>query len=284
MPELLLLVGDLTKARNDNHLRFSRGFERAGWKVASIDHDGLEVRANRLLIAGREPASFDLIWPLGFGPHGTFFDRMQLLQSLTASAFVTSPDALLYLHGKHRWLERMPETHTSAAPDYLYSVVSAGGDWILKPTAGSYGRDVQLVKAGDASLEQIRELCAELGYLMAQRFIPEVANGEKRTLIAAGTLIGTYKRIPAGELTSNLAAGGRAVPARLTAAERLLVEPIARELADLGAGFASIDTVHPHLMEVNVANPGGLETLEQLDGEDLTDAVVRAIIDALMPA
>jgi len=281
MPELLLLVGDLAKARNDNHIRFARGFERAGWQVTVADHDTLEIRHNRLLLADRDPDSFDLIWPLGFGRQDSFLDRMQLLKSLPASCrFVNSPDVLLYLHGKHRWLDLMPETHTSTRPAYLHSVVSAGGDWILKPTAGSFGRDVHLFTAGSATLEAVEAVsrAAGGGYLIAQRFVAGIREGEKRTLIAGGLPIGTYRRIPTDGLTSNLAGGGRPEPARLSAEELGLVEPIAADLRRLGAGYAAIDTVFPYLMEVNVANPGGLETLESLEGLDLTDRAVEGIL------
>ena len=280
MPELLLLVGDVAKANNDNHLRFTRGFAQAGWKVIRADHEAIEVRHNALLVAGRDPRSYDLVWPLGFGQQVTFFDRMQLLAATDGIRFVNSPDVLVYLHGKHRWLEAMPETHTSTRPEYLYRVLSSGGDWVLKPTAGSFGRDVYLLREGQARLTEIEEICTTLGsgYLMAQRFVPGIRDGEKRTLVAGGSIIGTYLRIPTDGLTSNLTNGGNPEQTCLTGDEMALIEPIARQLAELGAGFSAIDTVYPFLMEVNVANPGGLETLETIEGRDHTDQVVRAII------
>jgi len=280
MPNLLLLVGDPAKARNDNHQRFAAGFERAGWQVTVEDHEALEVRANKLVVAGRDPGFYDLIWPLGFGRQISFLDRMQLLKGLNNRKFVTSPDVLLYLHGKHRWLDAMPETHTSCDTDYLFAVITGGGDWIVKPTAGSYGRDVHLVREGQATLAELVHLAAatDNGYLMAQRFVPEIAAGEKRTLIAGGRMIGSYLRRPEDGVSSNLATAGRAEETCLTDAERVLIEPIARELADLGAGFAAIDTVYPYLMEVNVVNPGGLETIETVEGRDRTDLAVESII------
>jgi glutathione synthase/RimK-type ligase-like ATP-grasp enzyme len=280
MPDLLLLVGDPAKARNDNHRRFERGFREAGWCVTVADHDALEVRRSRLVVGDRDPASFDLIWPLGFGRYATFFDRMQMLSQLQGTRFVTAPDVMVSLHGKHRWLDAMPETHTSTNAKYLHEVVSSGGDWVIKPTAGSYGRQVRLFRAGEATIEDVARLCRELdgGYLMAQRLIPEIAAGEKRTLVAGGTILGTYLRRPGQGITSNLAAGGSSAPACLTEAEVDLVEPIARELAVLGAGYAAVDTVFPYLMEVNVANPGGLETIEGLGGGDLTTLAVQSIV------
>lgn len=279
MPELLLLVGDSAKARNDNHIRLPEAFRRAGWDVTVADHDAVELSAGRLLLAGSPPDQFDLIWPLGFGRQVTFFDRMQLLKSLPGRSFVSSPDALVWLHGKHRWLDLMPETHTSARADTLLDVVTSGGDWILKPPAGSYGRDVHLIRAGAVSRAEIQSLLAAAagGYLMAQRYLPDIRHGEQRTLVAGGRIIGTYTRLPGTGVTSNLATGGRPERGALTPAQRALVAPIARDLAEQGAGFAAVDTVSEYLMEVNVANPGGLETLETLEGTDHSDAVVQAI-------
>lgn len=282
MPELLLLCGDPAKARNDNHKRLPRGFERAGWAVTCADHDTVEITGNRLTIADRHPDDFALIWLLGFGQQVTFFDRLQLLEQLPPARFVTSPHALTYLHGKHRWLELMPETHTSTRPERLHAVISSGGDWVVKPTAGSYGRDVTLFRAGTATPDAVERLwrASGSGYLMAQRFLPAIGDGETRTLIAGGRPIASYLRLPDDGLKANLAAGGRATTACPTAAERAVIESIARDLAVLGVGFAAVDTVGTRLMEVNVANPGGLETLERLSGRDYTDEVVRAIIEA----
>lgn len=280
MPELLLLIGDSAKARNDNHLRLPAAFERNGWTVTVADHDSVELQRGTLRLAGATPDRFDLIWPLGFGRQATFFDRMQLLKTLPDRRFVNSPDALVWLHGKHRWLELMPETHTSARSETLFDVVTSGGDWILKPPAGSYGRDVVLIRQGAITLDRIQALISASGegYLMAQRYLPEILDGELRTLVAGGEIIGTYCRLPGENLTSNLATGGRPVPGGLTVAQQAMVQRIAADLIRLGAGFAAVDLVGERLMEVNVANPGGLETLANLGVKDLAEQTVAAIL------
>jgi glutathione synthase/RimK-type ligase-like ATP-grasp enzyme len=286
MPEMLLLVGDPARARNDNHVRIAAGFRRAGWGVTVADHDAIEISNNGLLLADRSLKEFDLLWPLGFGRFDTFFDRMQLLAGLE-TRFVNSPDVLVYLHGKHRWLDRMPETHTSASPERLHAAIARGGDWVLKPTAGSFGRDVHLLREAEVTQGAVEAICVSLGsgYVMAQRFLPEVRHGEKRTLIAGGRPVGSYLRIPADGLVSNLSAGGRSERTTLSGEELALVLPIARDLAALGAGFCAVDTVHPYLMEVNVANPGGLATLSELEGCDPTDRAIASILEWLnLPA
>jgi hypothetical protein len=286
MPELLLLVGDAAKARNDNHQRLPAAFRDAGWQVQIADHDQIEMHGGALQLALSADAQdavplagFDLIWPLGFGRLATWFDRMQILASLPEQKFVVSPAALVWLHGKHRWHALMPETHTSASAARLHAVVTSGGDWVLKPPAGSYGRDVRVIRAGAISSDEVHDHLRSSGegYLMAQRYLPEVEAGEQRTLVAGGELIATYTRLPGAGQTSNLATGGQAVPGNLSDAQRKLVAGLAAELAELGAGFAAIDLVGERLMEVNVANPGGLGTLAEIGTGDFAPAVVAAI-------
>jgi glutathione synthase len=277
--QILFLHGDPAKARNDNHLRLPAAFAEAGWSVACEDHESLAIQGNELRLAGRDPADFELLWLLGFGRQVSFFDRMQMLATLPTANFVISVDALVYLHGKHRWRQYMPETHTSSNPEYLEEQLKQGGRWILKPTAGSYGRDVEKIDSISQGRKVIRTLTSRYpdSYLMLQRYIDEIAGGEKRSLVAGGAIIGSYLRIPTRDFRANVAEDAEVAETELTDAERQLVSSIAAELADLGVGFAAIDTVYPYLMEVNVANPGGLQTLAGLGATEAARQTVSAV-------
>jgi glutathione synthase len=277
--QILFLHGDPEKARNDNHLRLPAAFEAAGWATLCRDHESLAIECNELRLAGFNPADFQLLWPLGFGRQVSFFDRMQMLATLPAENFVVSVDALVYLHGKHRWRQYMPETYTSSNPAYLEAQLKQGGSWILKPTAGSYGRDVVKIDSASQGRQVLQTLTSRYpdSYLMLQRYIDAVVSGEKRSLVAGGTIIGSYLRVPNQDFRANVAADARVATTELTDAEHKLVSTIATELADLGAGFAAIDTVYPYLMEVNVANPGGLETLASLGQTTAASDVVAAL-------
>jgi glutathione synthase/RimK-type ligase-like ATP-grasp enzyme len=280
MPEIVFLLGDVAQARNDNHLRLPRGFHGAGWRVTELPHDCVRVAAGHLRFAGLDPARFDLVWPLGFGRQSSFLDRMQLLRQLDQRRLVNSADTLVYLHGKYHWLKLMPETHAGNDVAELARIIASGGDWVLKPPAGSYGRDVQLLREGEDPTAALRSLTAddEALYCIVQRYVPEIRQGETRTIVAGGRIIGSYLRVPRDELRANLAASATPQPATLSATELALVRQLAGELQEAGAGFAAVDTAHGFLMEVNIANPGGLATLESLYGEDPTPATVAAVI------
>jgi hypothetical protein len=279
MPDIAFLLGDTALARHDNHRRLPAAFRAAGWEVTLLSHEAVRLGPCGVDIGAQDPGRFELIWLLGMGRAHTFFDRMQLLRLLPQDRFVVGVDALVYRHAKYAWWRHMPETYASTDPEYLKSKLAGGGDWVVKPPAGSYGRDVIRVVDDAAGAEAIDRLTGNgLGqYCLLQRYVPQVEHGEKRTLIAGGRIVGSYLRLPGPDLRANLAAGGTPHPTTLTAPERDLVETVAGELAAGGAGFAAVDTVFPHLIEVNLANPGGLATLELLYREDFAGKVVRAV-------
>jgi len=279
MPEILFLVGDVAQARNDNHRRLPAGFRAAGWDVTILPHDAVRLNRGVVQLGSHDPKRFQLIWVLGFGRWVTFLDRMQLLRLLDQNRFVTAIDALIHLHGKTSWSAHLPETYVANDLAFLQSILDAGGDWVIKPTAGSFGRDVVRIKGDDAGRAALHQFVGpEPGrYCLLQRYLPAAASGEKRTLVAEGRIIGTYSRRPGADFRANLAAGASAEPAGLSAGEMRLVQTLARDLAASGVGFAAIDTVFPHLMEVNIVNPGGLATMASLYGEDFTPAVIDAV-------
>jgi glutathione synthase len=281
MRRIAFLVGDTRIARNDNHLRLPRAFTEAGWEVSELPQEIVRLEPRGVRLGETSPAHFDLIWLLGLGRAETFFDRMQLLRQLPQEQFVTRVDALVYLHAKYGWWRHMPETHASNDPQHLNAVVQQGGEWVVKPGAGSYGRDVVRVSPGHDAAAAIERMTAGGRYCLLQRFVPQVASGETRTLVAGGRIIGSYLRVAEADFRTNLAQGASARPTTLEAGERRLVEAVAEELLREGIGFAAVDTVYPYLIEVNLANPGGLGTLADLYGRDFSGDVVAAIAAAL---
>lgn len=285
MPEIAFLLSDVRLARHDNHRRLPRAFRGAGWSVSELPQDAVTLTPAGVMLGDTSAEGFDLIWLLGMGRADTFFDRMQLLHMVSPQRFVVCVDALMYWHAKYAWWRHMPETHASCDAGYLKGLLARGGVWVLKPAAGSFGRDVTRLTADDAGYAAIDRLTGDESprFCLLQRYVPEIEQGEKRTLVAGGQIIGSYlRRTAAGatdEFRSNLSLGGSAAPTRLDPAEHALVQTLAGDLAARGVGFAAVDTAYPYLMEVNLASPGGLATLHQLSGIDPAPAVVSAIAE-----
>ena len=265
---------------NDNRERLPAAFEAAGWRAALLLHESLGLTADGVAArdaAGRMVplASFDLVWILGFGGRTSFLDRMQMLKTLDQARFVNTVDALVYLHGKFDLAEFGPETHASADVDALMAIVAGGGRWVAKPTAGSFGRDVFLLGAGDIHCRAVFEHLTGRGagrYCLLQRYVEEAEHNEKRVVVAGGDIIGAYAKTG-----GNLAAGAVARRTELDAGETALIRKVVARLRARGVRFAGIDLAAPHVLEANVANPGGLSTLEQLTGVDPAPAVVGAL-------
>ena len=273
--------------RNDNHERLPRAFAKAGWQVAACRHESLALVERRVVARTTAGALIDLAgcdayFVLGFGPAASFLDRMQILRGLAQSRFVNTVDALIHLHGKVSLQLAcadvpQPNTHLSNDAAKLAAVVADGGDWIAKPPAGSFGRDVFHLRAGAANVRAILAHLTRGGrYALLQERIDTAGQSEKRVLLAAGQIVGAYGKRPADH-RANLDVGALAHATALTLPEQATVTRLAARLNALGVRFAAVDLAAGQVLEINLANPGGLATCEAVAGVDPAPRVAAAL-------
>ncbi len=274
-PSIVFLISPGTD-HNDNHIRLPKAFSDAGWRVIVCSHDDVHYQHNQVKIAQHAATSVDLVWPIGFGPQHTFLDRAQLLGLIPQHYLITPIHTLLGLHGKSAWLDTAPLSIVSVNTTQLVEFAKThGGQWVLKPPAGSFGAFVQHIKHPD---EVIAATQSRPGYWVLQRYIEDIVQGEVRTIVCGSKIIGSYRRIPQkGALTANLATHANPVSHELSQAEVRLVSQIHRDLCKQHVGFAAIDTCGGYLIEVNLANPGGLATLSELYHRDHGAEVVGCV-------
>lgn len=272
-----LLSSGFGEPSNDNLERIARAFADAGWEVARLIYETLALTARGVSACGARGGAaaldgFDLVWLFGFGRRQTFLDRMHLLRLVPQDRFVNTVDALVLLHGKLGLPEFQPETYASSDPAALVQRIASGGQWVVKPMAGSFGRDVARVEGnGPHTKHVLRRLTAQGGYCVLQRYVPDAATREKRVIVAGDRIIGAYAK------AGNVSAGAVPRPAELSREETELALGVVARLNVLGARFAGIDLAWPYVFEANIANPGGLATLEALTGADPTPRVVEAV-------
>lgn len=155
------------------------------------------------------------------------------------------------------------------------------GDVILKPLDGMGGMGIFRVKADGLNLGSILEQLTHFGTqtIMAQRFLPEVVEGDKRVLLIDGEVVShSLARIPQGsEVRGNLAAGGKGVAMPLTAREREVAEALGPTLAARGLLLVGLDLIGGWLTELNVTSPTCFQEISAQAGLD----VARQFIDAL---
>jgi glutathione synthase len=145
------------------------------------------------------------------------------------------------------------------------------GDIVVKPLYGGAGSGVVRLGPDDPNLDAILELHALIGRegVVAQKFIPAVAAGDKRILLVDGEPIGAINRIPArGQVRSNLAKGGRAEAVELTDRDKAICETIGLELKVRGLLFVGIDVIGDYLTEINVTSPTGAQQLHRFGGQN----------------
>jgi len=230
---------------------------------------------------------FNLIWLLSLGKRQSFLDKIQLLRLVERDVrVINSTNALLHLRSKYGLTQQStlfqhPETHASNQLAPLAEVIARGGQWILKPPAGSMGSQVFLLDRETSNYRDIlRHMLGlhEDQYLLLQAYLPEITSGEKRVLMAGGEIMGCYLRLPAEDHRTNLAQGAQAERATLSHQEIALAHTIGAFCQTEGAEFIGIDMVYPYIIEINIVNPGGLGTLQGLGIDLPADRLIQQII------
>jgi len=176
-----------------------------------------------------------------------------------------------------------PPTLITSDVEAIYDFRARHGDMVLKPLYGGGGSGVARLKADDPNLDALIELHTMIGRepVIAQKFLPAVAKGDKRILLVDGEPVGAINRVPAdGQVRSNLRVGGRAEQVELTARDRELCAIIGPQLKARGLLFVGIDVIGDYLTEINVTSPTGAQQLKRFSGIDAT-AVMWDRIEAI---
>lgn len=162
----------------------------------------------------------------------------------------------------------IPPTLVSANSEQLKQFVSEHSDAIFKPLDAMGGASIFRVKADDPNINVIIETMTDHGqhHIMAQRFLPEIKQGDKRILLINGEPIPyALARIPAeGETRGNIAAGGRTQGVDLTERDYWLCEQIKPTLQTKGLHFVGLDVIGDYITEINVTSPTCIRELDAL--------------------
>ena len=158
-------------------------------------------------------------------------------------------------------------------------------DIVIKPLDGMGGMGVFRVGSDGLNLASIVETLGENGArtLMVQRFLPEIAQGDKRVLLIGGEVVPfSLARIPQGnEIRGNLAAGGKGVAMPLTEAEKRIAERLAPILNQRGLFLVGLDLIGGYLTEINVTSPTCFVEITEQSGFDVSQFFIKALEKAL---
>ena len=190
------------------------------------------------------------------------------------------PEKLLVLN----YPQLMPATIITSRIEVIQEFREKYGDIILKPLYGNGGAGVFKINYNDKNFVALFELFQmnSTEPLIAQEFLPEVINGDKRIILLDGEILGAINRIPQkGEIRSNMHVGGKAVATELSIDEIKICEQIGSTLKEHGQIFVGIDVIGGKLTEINVTSPTGLQELEKFESKNLASKVWDKLISKI---
>jgi glutathione synthase len=178
-----------------------------------------------------------------------------------------------------------PPTLVTRSAEAIRQFHAEQHDIILKPLDGMGGTGIFRVGPDGMNLGAIIETLNQDGAVsvMVQRYLPEIAAGDKRLLLIGGKVAPfVLARIPqGGEVRGNLAAGGKGVAQPLTDADRVVAEALAPVLAARGLLLVGLDMIGNRVTEINVTSPTCFQEIQQQTGFDVAAMFVDALEAAL---
>lgn len=184
-----------------------------------------------------------------------------------------------------RFPQCSPPNTVSRRADILRAFISEHRDVILKPLDGMGGSQIFRVREDDPNISVIIETLTLHGQqqIMAQRYLPEIVDGDKRILMIDGEPVPyCLARIPqAGETRGNLAAGGRGEARPLTERDRWIAAQVGPELRRRGLLFVGLDVIGDYLTEINVTSPTCIREIDAAYDTDIGGKLMDCIAEQL---
>ena len=172
----------------------------------------------------------------------------------------------------------MPPTIFTSRDSDIISFIKQNKLSVMKPINGHSGNNIKLLKYR-INKTFLNKYIKKHGYVMCQKFLPGIVNGDKRVFILNGKVVGSFSRIPKkGSFLSNLSKGGRVGFSKPTIKEKRISNLIAKKLKKDGIYFAGIDFISEKLNgDINVTSPTGLKNYFDLTGINLAKTFWKEI-------
>ena len=181
--------------------------------------------------------------------------------------------------------ECIPVTLVSSNIKKLSEFISKIKTAVVKPLDGMGGTDIFKLTKGDKNIEEVLLKITNQGsrFIMAQEFLPEIKNGDKRILLINGKPVDyALARIPAaGSFKGNLAAGAKGVGQPLSARDRHLCSQIAPMLIEKELMFVGLDVIGDYITEINVTSPTCIRELDSQFDLNISSMLLDEIEDKL---
>jgi len=267
-----------------DRLSYDHGrIEARGWPLTVRRMRGDHVTLGEEMLL--DLSQMDVVWLRQDPPFDMFYiTTTHLLQRLTPGTLVVNdpfwvrnfPEKLLVLD----FPDLTPPTAIARDLETIRAFRARHGDIILKPLYGNGGAGVFHLPQSDRNLSALHEMFTGFSRepLIVQKFLPEVAAGDKRVILVDGEPAGAINRVPgAGETRSNMHVGGRPEKVALSDRDREICARIGPLLRERGQVFVGIDVIGDWLTEINVTSPTGIQELERFDGVNVAARIWEAV-------
>ena len=294
------------KAYKDSSVAMMRAAQARGHQVSYCEQSGLSSRgrvcanAGRLSLADNDEdwyraharqeqalASFDAVLMRKDPPFDLEYltSTWLLSQAGREGARVFNNPAAVRDHNEKLGILEFPQfiapTLATRDPAAVQGFIDEHRDVILKPLDGMGGESIFRVRADDPNRNVIVETMTRQGArsTMAQRYVPEIAQGDKRVLLIDGKPVphALARIAKPGETRANLATGGRGVAQPLSAQDRRIAEALGPVLAARGLLLVGLDVIGDCLTEVNVTSPTCLREIQDQTGFDVSGMFLDAL-------
>ncbi|MEC7121121.1 MAG: glutathione synthase [Pseudomonadota bacterium] len=177
--------------------------------------------------------------------------------------------------------ELMVPTRVTSNASLIRAFLAEHDDIIVKPLDGMGGSGIFRLQTGSPNIGATLEMLTDLGRqpIMAQRYIPDIVDGDKRILMVNGEPIPyCLARIPPqGETRGNLAAGGRGEARPLTEQDRAIAAKVGPVLREKGLVFVGLDVIGGYVTEINVTSPTCIREIDAQFGTSIADSLFEVL-------
>ena len=302
---LILDPLDSLKPAKDTSLAIMREAARRGHQLFVAEQGGLTLHSGEAVLACQEyafaenggyvlgapmavpPAQFDALLMRKDPPFDNEYLYSTYLLEIAenqGARVLNRPAAIRSWNEKlsvARFAQFAPEFLVSRNIEEIRAFLAQHGDIVVKPLDGMGGSSVFRLHQADHNIGVILETIThyERRTVMAQRYLPQIKDGDKRILVIDGVPVPyALARIPKpGETRGNLAAGGRGVAQPLSARDREIADTVAVELKRQGLFLVGLDVIGEHLTEINVTSPTGMVEIAAQSACDPAALLVDAL-------
>lgn len=214
-----------------------------------------------------------------------YITATHLLERIQGETLVVNDPASVRNAPEKVWVldfpQFMPPTAITRSRGLSRKFLAEHGEIVVKPLHGFAGGSVFRIGSDGRNLASLIELFNRTYREphVLQKFIPEIAEGDKRIVLVDGEVAGAINRVPGeGEIRSNLAVGGKAAKTELTSREEEICAVLGPECKKRGLIFVGIDVIGGRwLTEINVTSPTGIVAIDEFNGTDTPGLIWESI-------